>query len=80
MALECTHSGILHNVSFTSRREGTHATAETYAAVPARSHHAGLGNVAMMDGSVRSIADDIRLSTWQALSTRAGNEVPSQDY
>jgi hypothetical protein len=39
---------------------------------------AGIGflvNVAMMDGSVRPMTDDVDLATWQSLSTRAGNEV-----
>ena len=78
--IECTYAGNKYDLSFTNQREGTHGSNITYAAVPARSHHAGLVNVALMDGSVRSIADDIELSTWQALSTRDGNEIPSQNY
>jgi hypothetical protein len=33
--------------------------------------------VAMMDASVRSIADTIELSTWRAISTRNGKETVS---
>jgi hypothetical protein len=76
----CTQGGVEYDVDFTNYREGTDLTKITYAAVPARSHHAGLVNTALMDGSVRSFADDIELQTWQALSTRDGGEMISQNY
>lgn len=40
----------------------------------ARSLHPGGVNTALADGSVRFITDSIELSTWHALSTRAGGE------
>lgn len=41
----------------------------------ARSRHAQRGvNVAMCDGSVHFVSDDIGLDVWQALSSTAGNE------
>ena len=43
--------------------------------VSARSFHTGGVHVAMGDGAVRFISDNINLGTWQALGTRAGNEV-----
>jgi prepilin-type N-terminal cleavage/methylation domain-containing protein len=46
-----------------------------YAAVTARSFHTGLVHVALMDGSVRSISENIDIRTWRALSTRNGGEV-----
>lgn len=67
--------GNAYNIDFTSVREGTHGTQMTYAAVTARSSHRVLINVTMVDGSVRSISNEISLSTWRALISRAGGEV-----
>jgi len=47
---------------------------KTFAAVTSRSYHPGAVNVAMMDGSVRLVSDDIALSVWRSASTRAGGE------
>lgn len=47
----------------------------TYAAVTARSYHAGIVNTVLMDGAVRSISDNLDLTSWRSLSTRAGNEL-----
>jgi prepilin-type processing-associated H-X9-DG protein len=44
-----------------------------------RSNHPGGVNAALADGSVRFVADAIDLPTWQALSTRAGDE-PDNDF
>ena len=52
---------------------------DTYAAVTSRSYHAGLVHVLLMDGSARSVANNISQLTWRALGTRAGGEVIS-DY
>jgi prepilin-type N-terminal cleavage/methylation domain-containing protein/prepilin-type processing-associated H-X9-DG protein len=40
----------------------------------ARSYHPGGVNIALADGSVRFISDQIQMSTWKALGTRAGGE------
>jgi prepilin-type N-terminal cleavage/methylation domain-containing protein/prepilin-type processing-associated H-X9-DG protein len=55
-------------------------TGTTYGAF--RSEHTGGGNFVMADGSVRFISNTINrvengVNVWQALSTRAGNEVAS---
>jgi prepilin-type N-terminal cleavage/methylation domain-containing protein/prepilin-type processing-associated H-X9-DG protein len=47
--------------------------------IGSRSRHPGGVNSLMGDGSVRYFKDTINLTTWQALSTRAGNEVISAD-
>jgi len=68
------------DINWTNKQEGKNhfaATAETsptYAAITARSYFEGGVNVAMMDGSVRTISNGINLGVWRALSTRAGNE------
>ena len=45
----------------------------------ARSHHAGIVNALLADGSVRPIADSVNATTYASLGTRAGGEVPG-DY
>ncbi len=67
--------GVEYDIDFVSWREGTHAARVTYAALPARSYHVGSVHVLLMDGSVRSVSDQIDLSTWRSLGTRAGREV-----
>jgi prepilin-type processing-associated H-X9-DG protein len=42
----------------------------------ARSRHTGGVNLALCDGSVKFVRDNIGLPTWRALATRAGGEVP----
>jgi prepilin-type processing-associated H-X9-DG protein len=53
------------------------ANGNTWAA--ARSFHPGGVNAAMADGSVRFFRDSIALQNWQALGTKAGNEVVQLD-
>ena len=76
--------GTIGDSDYANQAEGavaaTSATPYSYAAVTSRSYHSGMVNVAFMDGSARSISDDIDIGTWQALSTRAGGEVTRIDY
>ena len=75
-----SHSdGRQYDVDICSSREGRNSTA-TYAAVTSRSHHAGVVSSALMDGSVRTIANSIDGSLWKALSTRSGGETVTGDY
>jgi prepilin-type N-terminal cleavage/methylation domain-containing protein/prepilin-type processing-associated H-X9-DG protein len=46
----------------------------TYAIVTSRSFHSGGVNVAMADGSVQNVSDDINLLVWRGKATRAGAE------
>ncbi len=67
--------GTEYDADFNSRQEGSSATLPTKAAITARSYHAGgIVNVALMDGSVRSIHQGVSLAIWRALGTRAGRE------
>jgi prepilin-type N-terminal cleavage/methylation domain-containing protein/prepilin-type processing-associated H-X9-DG protein len=50
----------------------------TYAIITSRSYHSGSVNVAMVDGSVQAINDDVDLLVWRAKATRAGEETISE--
>jgi hypothetical protein len=51
------------------------STDVTNAAVVSRSYHIGIVNSLLMDGSVRTISENISLAIWQGLSTRSNGEV-----
>ncbi len=72
----CYINGKLYDMDYNSWQEGRNggAGSPTYAAITARSYHAGIGNAAFMDGSVRAVSNQIDLPVWRALGTRAGNE------
>lgn len=73
----CNHSdaGVLRDIDFVNVREGASTTDATYAAMTSRSFHEGIVHVLMMDGSVRSISENIALSIWRGLGTRGAGEV-----
>jgi len=48
-------------------------------AITAMSHHPGIVNALMLDGSVRAIKSSVSVQTWWALGTKAGGEVLSAD-
>jgi prepilin-type N-terminal cleavage/methylation domain-containing protein len=50
-------------------------TAVTYGAVTSRSWHVGIVNSLLMDGSVRTVSENISTTVWQALITRNGGEI-----
>lgn len=69
--------GLAYDIDYTSCREDKPAsvcTGPTYAAITSRSHHTGMVNVLLMDGSVRSVADSIDATTWQRLGSRDDEE------
>ncbi len=77
----CVESGTPYDVDWTNQQEGKSPTVPTFAAVTARSHHAGgVVNTLMMDGSVHPIRAEIDLAVWRALSTRAGGEVIDEGF
>jgi prepilin-type N-terminal cleavage/methylation domain-containing protein len=70
------NAGTTYDVDWDSRREGASATQMTYAAITARSYHAGgIVNALIMDGSVKTVSPSIALSNWRAYGTRQGAEV-----
>lgn len=62
---------------FNSWQEGKNGTDgnPTYAIITSRSFHTGTVQVALVDGSCRSISENIDLRVWRSLGTRAGGEV-----
>lgn len=66
--------GTEYDIDFSSMREGVSPTAITFANVTSRSYHSGIVNTVLMDGSVKSIPNNIDPIVWRALGTRAGGE------
>ncbi len=70
------HGGLVYDIDMNSQQEGRSATQPTYAAITARAWHAGnLVNVALLDGSARSLSDQIDLQVWRALGTVDNGEI-----
>jgi prepilin-type N-terminal cleavage/methylation domain-containing protein len=65
------------DVDFNSRQEATSATDPTYAVIVSRSHHEGMVNSLLVDGSVKTFSEYIDLGVWRALGTRNGGEIAS---
>jgi prepilin-type N-terminal cleavage/methylation domain-containing protein/prepilin-type processing-associated H-X9-DG protein len=78
---KCVQGGVTYDVDWTSFREGKTpappSANPTFAAVTSRSYHPGVVNVLLLDGSVRALGSDINLTTWRAVTTRAGGEPES---
>ncbi len=74
----CNEDDQLYDVDWNSSRVGVSPTNITYAAVTSRSYHNGeVVNVAKMDGSAKSISNNIDLFVWRAMATRDGEEIVS---
>ncbi|MFM7519288.1 MAG: DUF1559 domain-containing protein [Planctomycetota bacterium] len=73
------NGGTTYDISVTSSREGRSATEPTFAVIPSRSHHPGTVASLFLDGSVRSIANEIAPTAWRALGSRAGGEVTGDE-
>ena len=74
------HDGVTYDIDVNSEKEGNSTTKATYAAITARSYHAGSVNVAMLDGSARSISDAISQDVWRAIGTIGGGEVVDSNF
>ena len=74
------YEGQTYDIDFNSEKEGNSTTKATYAAITARSYHAGgVVNVGMLDGSTRSLAESIDVNIWRSLGTVSGGEVIGDD-
>ena len=60
---------------YTSCREDKPCTGPTYAAVTSRSWHVGIVSSLLVDGSVRSVSENIDLGTWRNLGARNDGNV-----
>jgi prepilin-type processing-associated H-X9-DG protein len=74
-----TKDGAVLDADHNSWQEGRNGGAgqPTYAVITSRSYHAGQVQVAMVDGSVQSVRDDVDLRAWRAMATRDGEETAS---
>ncbi len=72
-----TNAGTEYNADYNSWQEGKNggAGSPTYAIITSRSHHIGVVNAVLVDGSVRTISENISLDIWRALGTRQNGEV-----
>ncbi len=70
-------TSILSDCNYNSWQEGINGPLgqPTYAAVTTRSYHEGAVNVTMLDGSVRTVSENLDQAVWRSLGTRAGSEV-----
>jgi hypothetical protein len=72
-------TGKVYDVDYSSWQEGKQDSGgppnATMAAITSRSHHPGLVQVALMDGSVRAVADNVSQTIWRGYGTRDGGEV-----
>lgn len=62
---------------YNSWQEGKNGGAgnPSYAIITSRSYHSGIVNIVLLDGSVRSVGENIDIGIWHALGTRDGDEV-----
>jgi hypothetical protein len=73
-------NGTTVDVDVLTQVEGSSATKPTYSAVTSRSYHsAGVVNVVLMDGSVRTVSASISQAAWRAAGSRNGLEVIGLD-
>ncbi len=79
MKVPYTFSGVTYNIDYNSRQEGSSTNRASYAVLTARSFHTGIVQAAFMDGSVRSVQNNIDLAVWRAAGTRSGGEVGGID-
>ena len=78
--VSCTDGTNTFDCDYNSWQEGRDGVAgnPSYAIITSRSYHTGVVLAALADGSVRSISENIDLSVWRAIGTRAGGEIPGE--
>ena len=75
-----TSGGVEYDVDYVSSRDGSSATAISYASMVSRSYHAGkVVNALFMDGAVRPVRNSVSQAAWRAAGTRNGGEALGLD-
>lgn len=75
--VECTDGITSFDCDYNSWQEGRNGGngSASYAIVTSRSFHTGAVQVVLMDGSARTISENIDVGVWRGLGTRSGGEV-----
>ena len=78
--VECTDGTSTFDCDFNSWQEGKDGIngAQSFAIITSRSHHFGLVQVLMVDGSARAVSENIDFGVWRSLGTRAGREITGE--
>lgn len=78
--IECTDGTDSFDCDYNSWQEGKNGSggSPSYAIITSRSFHPGIVQAALMDGSARTISENIDLGIWRGLGTRGGGEVPGE--
>ena len=73
----CVNAGVTYDCDYNSWQEGKNGIngPPSYAIITARSYHTGIVQVALVDGSVRTISSNIDHGVWRASGTRDNGEV-----
>ena len=73
----CTNAGVTYDCDFNSWQEGKNGVngQPSYAMITSRSYHTGIVQAALVDGSARTMSNNIDISIWRSLGTRSGGEV-----
>lgn len=76
----CTDGSQTFDCDYNSWQEGNQGISgnASYAVITSRSHHPGIVQAALVDGSVRSVSENIDLNIWRAVGTRAGGEITGE--
>ena len=73
-----TYSGVEFDCDFASRQEGSSTSAASYSVLTSRSYHEGIVQSLLADGSARTFSENMDVTVWRGLGTRAGGEVPGE--
>lgn len=78
--VNCTNAGVTYDCDYNSWQEGRDGSIgnPSYAIITSRSHHVGIVQLVLVDGSSRAVSQNLDLKVWRALGTRAGGEIAGE--